>query len=277
MTYLKRVTYHRFYSFQVLLSDNEDLRDALNNQKLNPLYLEVTIIEEVKAEAKTEAKTAPGGPTDPLAALFGNMNNWTSAEGKERFDKFASTFKQGQDVFESIMKDINPSTAAASSDLMEKILSGVSAAAAAATNAANAVSSSKAQEATTKEEAKPVPEVKTDKTEEKTDKTEKKAEKEPEKTTEKEDSEEKANESVHPGVQCDVCSMIPIKGTRYKSLDQHDYDLCQACMDTYTNKTEQFTRIEHPLYRPRGHFGPGFRGGRGVSEECFCIPYVQVK
>ncbi|GAQ90219.1 hypothetical protein KFL_006150010 [Klebsormidium nitens] len=275
-----RILYTDSDGDKVLLSDNEDLKDALKNQKLNPLYLEVTIIKEAKSEAKSEAKTAAGGPAlDPLAALFGNMNNWTNGEGKERFNKFASSFKQGQDVFESILKDINPSTAAGSSDLMEKILAGVSAAAAAATDAASAASSSKSQEEGPKEAAKPEKAEK--KAEKKADKepekmaekepekeTEKEPEKETEKKTEKEDSEEKANESVHPGVQCDVCSMIPIKGTRYKSLDQHDYDLCQACMDAYPNKTEQFTRIEHPLYRPRG-FGPGFRGGRGGPR---CMP-----
>jgi hypothetical protein len=267
-----RILYTDSDGDKVLLSDNEDLKDALKNQKLNPLYLEVTIVQD----AKPEAKTAAGGPsTDPLAAFLGNLNKWTSSGGKERFDKVASSLKQSQDAFETIMKDINPevasslkqfqhvienimkdvspAAAAGSSDLMEMILAQVSAAVAAATDAAAAASSSKAQEKGFKEETKPAP---AEKSQEKEEKTEKSPEKEPEK-----DSSEE-NKCLHPGVQCDVCSMIPIKGTRYKSLDQHDYDLCQACMDAYPNKTEQFTRIEHPLYRPRG-FGAGCRGGRG--------------
>jgi next-to-BRCA1 protein 1 len=63
----------------------------------------------------------------------------------------------------------------------------------------------------------------------------------------------------HRGVQCDVCGMCPIIGTRYKSIKKHDYDLCQKCFEQ-NGTTEDYTKIDKPLWRPR-HFNQ-FSGGR---------------
>merc|ERR1719198_246848 len=35
--------------------------------------------------------------------------------------------------------------------------------------------------------------------------------------------------AVHPGVQCDGCGMLPLRGPRFKSTKLHDFDLCQRC------------------------------------------------
>ena len=34
---------------------------------------------------------------------------------------------------------------------------------------------------------------------------------------------------IHFGVQCDACEVIPVRGTRYKSVAHDDYDLCERC------------------------------------------------
>lgn len=35
----------------------------------------------------------------------------------------------------------------------------------------------------------------------------------------------------HPGVQCDSCGMLPIRGARYRSHVLPDYDVCGQCRD----------------------------------------------
>jgi len=48
----------------------------------------------------------------------------------------------------------------------------------------------------------------------------------------------------HGGVTCDVCTMCPIVGTRYKKGGS-DYDLCQGCFDTLGQEDrDAFTPIE---------------------------------
>jgi len=70
-----------------------------------------------------------------------------------------------------------------------------------------------------------------------------------------------AKEAVqHRGVQCDMCGMVPIVGTRYKSNKKHDYDLCQNCFQDF-GKVEDYTQIERPLWRPR-HMNSQIGGGR---------------
>lgn len=38
--------------------------------------------------------------------------------------------------------------------------------------------------------------------------------------------------SVHAGVRCDLCGMVPIVGTRHRSLSVPDFDVCDACITT---------------------------------------------
>jgi hypothetical protein len=226
------------YSF-LFSSDKKDFNDAIKVQKLNPLYLEVTVIpHEAKTEVNTKAKTAAeASDAAPPVWPFGNMANWTSGDGKERLRKYLTNLPQMEGILQSLdpavlavlrspdcmekglevfLQSLDPAVSAslrsgAGSDFMEKIRAGVSntlAAAAAATNAAAAASSSKTQEVSEKS-AKPAV---------KETRTEGEDKKAPE-PTKAEESTEKANLSVHPGVQCDMCNMMPIQGTRYKSLE----------------------------------------------------------
>ncbi|XP_024388453.1 protein NBR1 homolog [Physcomitrium patens] len=64
----------------------------------------------------------------------------------------------------------------------------------------------------------------------------------------------------HVGVQCDVCGMVPIVGSRYKSNKKHDYDLCQQCFQE-CGKIEDYTQIERPIWRPN-FLNPQFGRGR---------------
>jgi next-to-BRCA1 protein 1 len=65
---------------------------------------------------------------------------------------------------------------------------------------------------------------------------------------------------VHTGVQCDVCSVNPIVGPRYKSIVRNNYDLCNACYAK--NGVEgNYNKIERPLFRPRMHPFWGHGGG----------------
>ncbi|CAM6049485.1 unnamed protein product [Sphagnum compactum] len=75
---------------------------------------------------------------------------------------------------------------------------------------------------------------------------------------------------LHYGVVCDMCNMTPIVGPRYKSLKEHNYDLCQACFEEH-GRAEDYDRIDRPLFRPRhlhppmfgvSLFGSGGSGGK---------------
>jgi hypothetical protein len=68
---------------------------------------------------------------------------------------------------------------------------------------------------------------------------------------------------LHYGVVCDMCNMTPIVGPRYKSLKEHNYDLCQACFEEH-GRTEDYDRIDRPLFRPR-HLHPPMFGGPMVQ------------
>lgn len=39
-------------------------------------------------------------------------------------------------------------------------------------------------------------------------------------------------QTVHPGVQCDMCGTHPIIGVRCRSVSRENYDLCDACADS---------------------------------------------
>eukprot|EP00243_Klebsormidium_subtile_P008882 TRINITY_DN431_c0_g1_i14.p1 TRINITY_DN431_c0_g1~~TRINITY_DN431_c0_g1_i14.p1 ORF type:complete len:767 (+),score=194.19 TRINITY_DN431_c0_g1_i14:430-2730(+) len=56
----------------------------------------------------------------------------------------------------------------------------------------------------------------------------------------------KERECLHEGVQCDKCLIWPIKGSRYKALDQDEYDLCASCMDEQGLGSKGFVLVEHP-------------------------------
>lgn len=40
---------------------------------------------------------------------------------------------------------------------------------------------------------------------------------------------EDLNQSIHPYVECDICGVAPIRGTRYKCTVRKNYDLCSKC------------------------------------------------
>ena len=52
-----------------------------------------------------------------------------------------------------------------------------------------------------------------------------------------------STDSIHRGITCDICSMNPIIGIRYKSLIREDYDLCENC--------EKENDVDHPMIRMR--------------------------
>ena len=60
---------------------------------------------------------------------------------------------------------------------------------------------------------------------------------------------------LHHGVVCDKCEMAPIKGTRFKCQDCHDYDLCHACFEqraAFHQPSHTFTDIKIPGFAQGG-------------------------
>jgi len=67
--------------------------------------------------------------------------------------------------------------------------------------------------------------------------------------------EEETCSTLHHGFTCDGCGMNPIKGIRFHSLAQRNYDLCQNC--------EKKMHHEHPMVRFRTDSHRSFAHGRG--------------
>eukprot|EP00850_Spirogloea_muscicola_P017931 SM000159S01762 [mRNA] locus=s159:128792:132618:+ [translate_table: standard] len=71
------------------------------------------------------------------------------------------------------------------------------------------------------------------------------------------------DQAIHRGVQCDICDMVPIVGPRFKSLDKDDYDLCHKCHASH-GKEGEYKKIDYPVFRPR-HHQPFWAGGPGYG------------
>ena len=56
--------------------------------------------------------------------------------------------------------------------------------------------------------------------------------------------------TIHEGVYCDECNMIPVVGRRYTCVVCKNYDLCEACMEAGKHP------VDHPLLlqkQPHAH------------------------
>jgi hypothetical protein len=69
-----------------------------------------------------------------------------------------------------------------------------------------------------------------------------------------EKTEEEENQEVHIGFSCDGCGVNPIKGVRFHSMVQRNFDLCSNC--------EKTTHHEHPMIRFRKNTHRGLAHGR---------------
>ena len=55
-------------------------------------------------------------------------------------------------------------------------------------------------------------------------------------------------QSVHYGVQCDACEVVPVRGSRFKSVAHDDFDLCEDCFRAGRGaQCGPFTRLDLPL------------------------------
>eukprot|EP00252_Welwitschia_mirabilis_P012674 TRINITY_DN27_c0_g1_i1.p1 TRINITY_DN27_c0_g1~~TRINITY_DN27_c0_g1_i1.p1 ORF type:complete len:836 (-),score=120.23 TRINITY_DN27_c0_g1_i1:178-2451(-) len=80
---------------------------------------------------------------------------------------------------------------------------------------------------------------------------------------------------VHIGVTCDSCGMIPIVGSRYKSLSKENHDLCQTCFSGLGNDSE-YVRLDTALYRRPRSFKGGQRGRFPFPGSPFHAPFAPV-
>jgi len=82
-----------------------------------------------------------------------------------------------------------------------------------------------------------------------------------------EQSDEKADSTVHTGVQCDNCKVVPIVGNRFKCTACHNFDLCDACESSGVHPADhEMIKFKVAFVRgPRfgGPFGGHCHGGRG--------------
>jgi len=69
----------------------------------------------------------------------------------------------------------------------------------------------------------------------------------------------------HAGVQCDGCGVLPIAGTRYKSLTIDNYDLCSACHLGPAGSGGSFQSLEPPSTGGGG--GTGTNGAKPQHTE----------
>lgn len=57
-------------------------------------------------------------------------------------------------------------------------------------------------------------------------------------------------EVLHEGFACDICSMLPIKGIRYKCTVCADYDICDSCEQAGEHSQHTMLKIRHPKQSP---------------------------
>ena len=56
------------------------------------------------------------------------------------------------------------------------------------------------------------------------------------------------SEARHLAVECDICGMCPIRGSRFKSLSHNNYDLCGTCVQTEgAREQEPFVQVDIPI------------------------------
>ena len=58
--------------------------------------------------------------------------------------------------------------------------------------------------------------------------------------------DERHADVYHYMVECDICHMSSIRGTRYKCTVCEDYDLCEKCMKKRLHEHDQFTAYTKP-------------------------------
>lgn len=66
--------------------------------------------------------------------------------------------------------------------------------------------------------------------------------------------EVKEDDTVHIGFSCDICGVNPIKGVRFHSMIQRNFDLCAKC--------EKTNHTEHPMIRFRKNTHRGLAHGK---------------
>lgn len=74
--------------------------------------------------------------------------------------------------------------------------------------------------------------------------------------------DEKVDNTVHVGVQCDGCQMNPIVGNRYKCTACHNFDLCENCEASGSHPADhEFIKFKVAVSRGGRRFGGMFGGG----------------
>ncbi|MCO5579323.1 hypothetical protein L7F22_033178 [Adiantum nelumboides] len=65
--------------------------------------------------------------------------------------------------------------------------------------------------------------------------------------------------TLHWGVECDGCGASPIEGSRYKSTKESDYDLCDNCFKVMGIESD-YLKLDQPAHHPPppGHYRPPF-------------------
>merc|ERR1712070_1236099 len=58
-------------------------------------------------------------------------------------------------------------------------------------------------------------------------------------------SQHQNSAGVHHGITCDGCEQSPVIGTRYRSLEWSDYDLCESCHGSPDRRTTLGVTLEH--------------------------------
>ncbi|KAI5065782.1 hypothetical protein GOP47_0018406 [Adiantum capillus-veneris] len=63
--------------------------------------------------------------------------------------------------------------------------------------------------------------------------------------------------TFHWGVECDGCGTSPIQGSRYKSTKESNYDLCENCFIAIGNESD-YLKLDRPVHHPphHGHYRP---------------------
>ncbi|CAM6119610.1 unnamed protein product [Calypogeia fissa] len=197
----------------VTMAEDEDLKDALVLQALNPLRVAV---ENLNGDVKTSSPSLP---------KEGNSNEVKEQQTVERELPVESvaTVESAPNSDEPVANAEPSNNSSENSALPEGKVSEIDGAT--DSKAANVASPASGTFVDGKKEVSP------------------------EGATENKNQEEAEGHPIHFGVKCDGCGIVPISGPRYKSRTKQNYDLCHKCYEASGAEENEYAQIEKLFYR----------------------------
>ncbi|CAM6092724.1 unnamed protein product [Calypogeia fissa] len=240
------VTYTDEENDVVTMGNDQDLKDALVEQALNPLRIHVTLSKSKSSDMADSGKSAEFDNAElVLKRLLRTLSSTPETVG----DTVRHAFQAYEPLFEGVKSTaqipglVEIMLQAIVAEVTTAVKNGAAAASGAAAPPTSTTSEAGSGAAPVQPKTHQVPQFGTFGVG-------------PSSIFDGgESSEHDSSSTVHHGVACDICGVSPILGNRWKSKEKFDYDLCHSCYEKHGNEKD-YSKIEQPKFRPRHMHGP---------------------